>query len=75
MVVVPAVRPLTTPEVLTVATRVLVLLQTPPVAASVNVVDKPAITVAIPLIVPAEGDGLTVTTFVTAAVPQLFVTV
>ena len=75
MVVVPAARPLTTPEVFTVATRVLVLLHTPPVVASVNVVDKPAITVAVPLIVPAAGEGLTVITWVATAVPQPFVTV
>ena len=75
MVVVPEVRPLTTPEVLTVATVVLVLLHIPPVVTSVNVVDNPAITVAVPLIVPAAGDELTVTTRMAAAVPQVFVTV
>ena len=68
---VPDVRPFTTPVVPTVATTVFVLLHTPPVVTSVNVVDEPAITVAVPLIVPAAGKGLTVTTWVAAAVPQL----
>ena len=75
IVVVPEVRPLTTPEVPTVATMVLVLLHAPPVAASANAVDKPAHTVAVPVIVPAPGAGLTVTTIVAATVPQLFVAV
>ena len=71
---VPDVRPLTTPEAFTVATRVLVLLHTPPVVASVKFVDEPAHTVAVPLIVPADKE-LTVTTTVAATVPQTFVTV
>ena len=71
----PDVRPFTTPDAFTVATTVLVLLHTPPVVASVNVVDEPAIIVAVPLIVPAAGEGLTVITWVAAAVPQPLVTV
>ena len=75
MVVVPEMRPFTEPEALTVATAVLVLLQTPPVAASVNADDEPAHTVVVPLMKPAAGNGLTVTTWAAATVPQLFVTV
>ena len=71
----PDVRPFTTPEVPTVATAVLVLLHTPPEVASVNVVDEPAFTVAVPVIVPATGNGLIVIVEVAAAVPQPFVTV
>ena len=70
----PEVRPLTTPKEFTVATKVLVLLHTPPVAASVNVVDEPAHTTGVPLIVPADA-GLTVTMTVAATVPQPLVTV
>ena len=59
----------------TVATVVTVLLHAPPVAASLNPVVAPAQTVAVPVMVPADGNGLTVTIVVAAAVPQPFVTV
>jgi hypothetical protein len=72
---VPDVRPLTTPEVPTVATPAFVLLHTPPLATSVKVVVNPAVRVAVPLIASASGEGLIVTVKVAAAVPQLFVTV
>src|SRR6516162_6021752 len=49
-------------------------LHVPPIAASLNVVVPPAITLAIPVTVPAKGSGLTVTTFVATTVPQPFVT-
>ena len=75
MVVVPDVRPFTTPEVLTVATTVFVLLHSPPLAASVNAIDELAHTLTVPLTVPATGNGLTVTTWVAAAVPLPLVTV
>jgi hypothetical protein len=75
IVVVPEVSPLTTPVVPTVATTILVLLHSPPVAASASVVDEPAHTVIVPVIVPAPQAGLTVTKIVAAVVPQLFVTV
>ena len=71
---VPNAIPETTPVLLIVATAVLLLLQLPPVAPSVKEVDEPAQTAAAPLIVPADGSGLTVTICVAAAVPQLFVT-
>ena len=54
----------------TVPTAVLVLLHTPLPVASVNVVVAPAHAVAVPVIVPALGNGLTVTTAV-AALPDI----
>ena len=74
MVDVPADTPPTVPP-LTVATPVLVLLHMPPVAPSLNAVVEPAHTVAVPVMVPATGNGLTVTTCVAATVPQPLVTV
>ena len=65
MVVVPAATPLTEPEELAVAAAVLVLLHTPPVAPSVNKVADPAHTAAVPLMIPATGNKLTVTTWET----------
>ena len=62
MVAVPGAAPNTWPEPSTVAMEVMLLLQLPPVVPSVKEVDEPAHTVAVPLIVPAEGNGLTVTT-------------
>ena len=50
MVAKPAVTPVTIPVVEpTVATAVLLLLQVPPVVASVSVLEEPAQTVSIPL--------------------------
>ena len=65
MIVVPADIPLTTPDILTLAIPVLLLLHTPPLAASLNVVVDPAHTVAVPLMIPATGGRLTVTTWET----------
>ena len=63
IVAVPAVRPLTTPVLDTVATDVLLLLHdTPLVAALLSVVVDPRHTNVEPVI--AGGVGLTVTTFV-----------
>ena len=67
MVDVPGAMPNTWPEPSTVAIEVVLLLQLPPVAPSVKEVDEPAHTAAVPLIVPADGTGLTVTTCVVAA--------
>jgi hypothetical protein len=75
MVEVPAVIPPTVPDELTVATPVNVLLHIPPGAASLSDVVPDPQTVAVPVIVPGAGSGLTVTTIVAAAVPQLLVTV
>ena len=74
MVVVPAATPVTTPPD-TVPTAVFVLLHAPLPTASVNVVVVPTHTVAVPVIVPALGDELTVKTVVAAMVPQPEVTV
>jgi hypothetical protein len=57
---VPAVTPVTMPVLPTVASAVLVLLHTPPGAASVSVIDESAHTLPAPEMVPATGSGLTV---------------
>ena len=75
MVAVPAATPVTMPVLPTVATVVAVLLHAPPVVASLNPVVDPAQTIAVSVIVPADGSGLTVTTLIAAAVPQPLVTV
>ena len=75
MVEVPAARPFTIPKALTVAMETAVLLHAPPGAASESVVLKPRHMEAKPVMVPTFGDGLTVTTLVATAVPQLLVTV
>jgi hypothetical protein len=74
MVAVPAVIPVTTPVEDTEATVVLVLLHTPPAAASLSVVVDPAQTVVTPVMLPAFGTGLTVIGLTATAVPQLLVT-
>lgn len=74
MTVVPAIIPVTTPEVFTVAILVAVLLQLPPVAGSVKFILAPAQTVCGPVITPATGSGFTVTTAVAATVPQVMAT-
>jgi hypothetical protein len=51
------------------------LLHAPPVVALLSVVALPAVTVAVPVIIPAVGNALTVTTLVVLALPQLLVTV
>ena len=75
MVDVPDAIPVTTPVALTVATPVDTELHTPPVAASVRLMVDVAHTVSRPVMIPADGDGFTVTTAVAATVPQLLVTV
>jgi len=72
----PADTPVTTPVALTVATAALVLLQVPPVAASVKVRFDP--TQMLPVdgdTVPALSAGLMVTPAVVKAVAQPVVTV
>lgn len=56
---VPLAIPATTPAVFTVPSAVLLLLQVPPVVASVSVVVDPAHTLLVPAI--AAGVALTVT--------------
>ena len=75
MVVFPEAMPLTNPVVLTEPTDGVTLLHTPPAAPSVSVVLTPAQTTGVPVIVPAFGNALTVTTRVAAAVPQPLATV
>jgi hypothetical protein len=50
------------------------LLHRPPVTALCNVSSAVTHSVADPVIVPAFGNGLTVTTFTATAVPHIFVT-
>ncbi len=72
----PELTPVTVPDVPTVATPVAVLLQVPPVMASLNEVVPVPHMVAVPLIeVGVVGKGLTVTTVVAAALPQVLVIV
>ena len=75
MIAVPDDTPITVPVLPTVATVVTVLLQAPPVVASLNPVVEPAQTVAAPVMAPADGNGFTVIIDVAAAVPQPLVTV
>lgn len=67
--------PVTIPVTPIVAMPVATLLHTPPGAASESVVARPRHTLAVPVMKPALGNGLTVTTWVETAVPQAFVTV
>ena len=75
MVDAPPARPVTLPEP---STEALVLdeLHTPPAAASVSANIEPAhIGPVLPVIVPAFGNGLTVSTAVAAAEPHAVVAV
>jgi hypothetical protein len=61
MVVVPASTPFTMPvEEPMLATEVLLLVHTPPLTASVNVIVADSQTLVAPLMLPAFGAGLTV---------------
>jgi hypothetical protein len=73
MVSAPAATPVTMPVDPTVALA-FVLLHTPPVTASANVIDEPVHTLEAPVTEPALGDGLTVTAFVATPVQPEFVT-
>ncbi len=75
MVAVPAATPLTIPVLPTEATPAAELLHAPPVVALLSVVVLPAHTLAVPVILPALGNALTVTTLVVLALPQLLLTV
>ena len=78
IVAVPALTPVTKPELLfTVATPVLLLLHVPPGVPVVldNCVVLPLQTVVVPVIVPAIGAAFTVTTAaVVTGPPQLLLT-
>ena len=75
MIDVPLVIPVTTPVPLTNAMAGETELQAPPPTASLRVVLVVGHTTRPPVILPAFGKALTVTTTVAATVPQLFVTV
>ena len=62
MIVVPGVRPLTTPDAETVATDVFEELQVAPVVAELRAVVLPTHTVSVPVIV--EGAALIVTALI-----------
>jgi hypothetical protein len=63
-VVVPAAIPVTTPEAEILATAGALLVHIPPIAGSVIVIVVLVQTVLAPVMVPAFGKGLTVTTWV-----------
>lgn len=65
-------RPVTTPELLIVATEVLELLQVPPVAVFVKVVDVPVQMLDAPEVVP-NPDNTTTVRNTTPVKPQLLV--
>jgi hypothetical protein len=71
MSVEPAAMPLTIPSVDIEATEGSVLSQVPPLVVLLSVMVLPAQTTDGPLMVPAAGRGLTVTSTVAFAVPQL----
>ena len=74
IVTVPAVLPVTIPDVPAVAIVILAECHTPPGVALVNAVVKPAHTLSVP-VMPDTPDGLTVTILVAVALPQLPVSV
>ena len=71
----PALIPVTVPEVPTLAVPALTLLQVPPVVASVREVDNPEQTDNVPDIAPTDGATFTETIAVAATEPQAFVSV
>ena len=71
----PAETPVTRPLALTEAIVPAELLQVPPLAASVSVIDEPEQTEATPVMLPAAGAAFTVNACVAIAVPQVLVTV
>ena len=72
MVSPPAETPVTTPP--TTVALALPVLHEPPKVPSVKVMIEPIHTLELPEMVPALGNGLTVTVEVAVAVPQLLVT-
>jgi hypothetical protein len=77
MVAVPDVRPFTWPDEAfrTLATAGELLAHVPPVTSLLNVMIPLTHTAFGPLIVPAEGSGLTVISADALAVPQVVLTV
>lgn len=74
IVAVPLEIPVTTPP-LTEAIPVLLLLQLPPETTSLSAIAEPTQTAEEPVIEPAKGNGLMVTTLVSWCEPQPFVTI
>ena len=74
MMAVPALFPNTSPPELTVATKLLLHDQLPPVARLLNNEVVPAHSTGVPIMVPAFGNGFTVNSIVSTAVPQVLVT-
>jgi hypothetical protein len=75
IVSVPTLKPKTTPELLTLAIALLLLLHDPVNAGSVNIVKDPLQTDVVPVIVPAAGKVTTETGTVVYPIPQMFLTV
>ena len=75
MLAVPGVTPVTTPDVLTVATDVLLLLHTPDGVPLVSVSGVPMHTRLLPVVAPGAGTASTVTTAVTAPEAAVYVIV
>ena len=71
----PDVIPVTTPDVLTVARDVLVLLHTPPEVALARVVVRPGHTLVVPVMAATEMGAETVTVLVAVDEPHELVTV
>lgn len=69
MTSVPAVTPVTTPDELTVASAVAVLLQVPEAVGSLSAVVAPVHTEVVPVM--ADGGGLTVAVAVTEQIPSV----
>jgi hypothetical protein len=66
--------PVTTPVLLTVAVDVLLLPQVPPPVALLRDIEADKQTAFVPVIVPALGNGFTVTEKVSTEVPHVRVT-
>src|ERR1019366_4639131 len=71
MVTVPGINGLTIPVAPIYATEISLLTHVPPVAVSARVIEEPIHTAPGPVIVPAEGSGVMVTTWLAIAVPQM----
>ena len=74
IVVLPALMAVTTPAELTLATEVLLLIQPPPVVASVKVDVEPIQILETPVMAVTVGTAITLIAFVVTTVPQAVVT-
>lgn len=73
--VVPALAPVTTPEVFTVATDGVLEIQVPPVVAQLIVIEEPTHSSDGPVIGATTGAVITLNVAVAAVGPQLLLTV